>query len=72
MSNVAFASASDLKEQKPSVIELASGVYGYISDFDPNSGFAVTTAGVLSVDTRATPMGGPLDFGAITYGRISR
>ena len=50
-----FASASDLKEQRPRVQELASGVYGYISDFDPNAGFIVGDDHVVAIDTRPTP-----------------
>lgn len=55
MSTVTFASAADQTEQRPRIVELARGIYGYISDFDPNCGFAVTDQGVLSIDTRATP-----------------
>ncbi|MGA9915951.1 MAG: MBL fold metallo-hydrolase, partial [Paraburkholderia sp.] len=50
-----FASASDLLEQKPRLVELASNVYGYISEFDPNCGFIVGDDSVLAIDTRATP-----------------
>lgn len=50
-----FASASDLKEQKPQVQELAAGVYGYISEFDPNCGFVVGDDYVVAIDTRPTP-----------------
>lgn len=52
---VSFASASDTREQKPQVRELAPGVYGYISDFDPNCGFIVGDDHVVVVDTRPTP-----------------
>jgi glyoxylase-like metal-dependent hydrolase (beta-lactamase superfamily II) len=50
-----FASASDLKEQRPQVQELAPGVYGYISEFDPNAGFIVGDKYVVAIDTRPTP-----------------
>ncbi len=50
-----FASASDLKEQKPQVQELAPGVFGYISEFDPNCGFVVGDEYVVAIDTRPTP-----------------
>lgn len=50
-----FASASDIREQKPQVRELAPGVYGYISDFDPNCGFIVGDDHVVLIDTRPTP-----------------
>lgn len=52
---VSFASASDTREQKPRVQELARNVYGYISDFDPNCGFIVGDDQVVLVDTRPTP-----------------
>lgn len=50
-----FASANDTQEQKASVLELAKGVYGYVSDYDPNCGFIVGDEGVLVIDCRATP-----------------
>lgn len=50
-----FATASDTREQKPQLHELARGVYGYISDFDPNCGFIVGDEHVVLVDTRPTP-----------------
>lgn len=53
--NVSFASASDTREQKPQVRELAPNVYGYISDFDPNCGFVVAEDHVVLIDTRPTP-----------------
>lgn len=56
MSNtVSFASASDTREQKPQLRELAKDVYGYISDFDPNCGFIVGDEHVVLIDTRPTP-----------------
>lgn len=51
----AFASASDTREQEARLIELARGVYGYVSDYDPNCGFVVGDDAVLVVDARATP-----------------
>jgi glyoxylase-like metal-dependent hydrolase (beta-lactamase superfamily II) len=51
----AFASASDTTEQEARLLELAKGVYGYVSDYDPNCGFVVGDDGVLVVDARATP-----------------
>ena len=50
-----FASAADVKEQRPRVQELASGVYGYLSEFDPNCGFVVGDEHVVAIDTRPTP-----------------
>lgn len=53
--SVSFASASDTREQRPRVVELAANVYGYISDFDPNAGFIVGDEHVIAIDTRPTP-----------------
>ena len=53
--NVSFASASDTREQKPQLRELAPGAFGYISDFDPNCGFVVGDEQVVLIDTRPTP-----------------
>ncbi|MDB5821077.1 MAG: fold metallo-hydrolase [Rhizobacter sp.] len=50
-----FASASDTREQRPQIRELARDVYGYISDFDPNAGFIVGDRHVVAIDTRPTP-----------------
>lgn len=50
-----FASAGDVKEQKPQVQQLAPGVYGYVSEFDPNCGFVVGDDHVVAIDTRPTP-----------------
>ena len=55
MSGTSFASASDLKEQRPQVQQLAPGVFGYISEFDPNCGFVVGDDHVVAIDTRPTP-----------------
>lgn len=55
-STPSFASASDTREQRPRITELADGVYGYISDFDPNCGFIVGDDAVTLIDTRPTPM----------------
>lgn len=51
----AFASVSDIAEQKPKVVELGSGVYGYCSVHDPNCGFIVGDEAVIAIDARATP-----------------
>ena len=51
----AFASASDTREQRPQLRELAPDVFGYISDFDPNCGFVVGEDEVVLIDTRPTP-----------------
>jgi len=52
---ISFASASDTREQKPRLRELAPDVWGYISDFDPNCGFIVGADQVVLIDTRPTP-----------------
>ena len=54
-STTSFASAADTKAQRPQVQELAPGVYGYISEFDPNAGFIVGDEHVVVIDTRPTP-----------------
>ncbi len=51
----AFASTADTQTQPAQVVELAPNVYGYISDYDPNTGFIVGPEGVLAIDCRATP-----------------
>lgn len=50
-----FASQSDRREQRPRIQELAPGVYGYLSEFDPNCGFVVGDDCVVAIDTRPTP-----------------
>jgi hypothetical protein len=67
---ISFASASDTENQKARVVELAAGVYGYISDFDPNCGFIVgddaVLVSILSCDRRrvARCLRGPVCTGA--------
>lgn len=53
--STAFASAGDTADQKASLVEFADGVYGYVSDFDPNVGLVVGDKSCLVIDTRATP-----------------
>jgi glyoxylase-like metal-dependent hydrolase (beta-lactamase superfamily II) len=53
--SLAFASTSDVEQQKVQLIELAPGAYGLVSDHDPNCGFVVGADGVLVIDPRATP-----------------
>lgn len=55
MSQPAFASAADEREQSARLVELSPGIYGFVSDYDPNCGFIVGSDGVLVIDTRATP-----------------
>ncbi|TNE47633.1 MAG: MBL fold metallo-hydrolase [Deltaproteobacteria bacterium] len=51
----AFASAGDTQNQRAVLTPLADGVYGYISDFDPNTGVIVGDDACLAIDCRATP-----------------
>jgi glyoxylase-like metal-dependent hydrolase (beta-lactamase superfamily II) len=51
----AFASATDTADQKAKLVEFATDVYGYVSDFDPNVGLIVGDKSCLVIDTRATP-----------------
>lgn len=60
-----FASTDDMTEQVPELVELGPGVFGYISDFDPNAGFIVGDAGVIVIDARATPRMGRAFVSAI-------
>lgn len=50
-----FASSADTEVQRARVVELAEGVFGYISNFDPNTGWIVGPEGCLAIDCRATP-----------------
>jgi len=51
----ASVSSSDRSGDAPEIVELASGIYGYLSRVEANCGFATSDDGVLVVDTRATP-----------------
>lgn len=51
----AFASTSDTQTQKAQLVALAPDTYGYISDFDPNTGVIIGENACLVVDCRATP-----------------
>ncbi|EKF18100.1 MBL fold metallo-hydrolase [Nitratireductor pacificus] len=51
----AFASVTDMAEQKPQAVELGPNVYGYCSAHDPNCGFIVGDEAVIAIDARATP-----------------
>jgi glyoxylase-like metal-dependent hydrolase (beta-lactamase superfamily II) len=53
--STAFASATDTADQKAKLVEFATDVYGYVSDFDPNVGLVVGDDFCLVIDTRATP-----------------
>lgn len=55
MLTTSFASASDVIDQKATLVELARDVWAYASPSDPNCGFVVGDDAVLAVDCRATP-----------------
>jgi glyoxylase-like metal-dependent hydrolase (beta-lactamase superfamily II) len=50
-----FASSADTAVQKPTLTPLAENVYGYISDFDPNTGVILGDDHCMVIDCRATP-----------------
>jgi glyoxylase-like metal-dependent hydrolase (beta-lactamase superfamily II) len=50
-----FASSADTTEQKPTLEELADGVYAYTAQGDPNLGAIVGPESVLCIDALATP-----------------
>jgi glyoxylase-like metal-dependent hydrolase (beta-lactamase superfamily II) len=51
-----FASSADLAEKTATLEELASGVYAYTAQGDPNVGCIVGTDAVLAIEARATPV----------------
>ncbi|MEO8252597.1 MAG: MBL fold metallo-hydrolase [Chloroflexota bacterium] len=56
MSRKPFASSADLAEKTATLEELASGVYAYTAEGDPNVGCIVGTDAVLAIEARATPL----------------
>ncbi|HMA47630.1 MAG TPA: MBL fold metallo-hydrolase [Frankiaceae bacterium] len=56
MSSKPFASSADLAARKPTLEEVADGVYAYTAEGDPNVGCVVGADSVLAVDARATPV----------------
>jgi glyoxylase-like metal-dependent hydrolase (beta-lactamase superfamily II) len=50
-----FASSADTTEQKPTLEELADGVYAYTAQGDPNLGAIIGPDSVICIDARATP-----------------
>ena len=50
-----FASTGDTTEQRSTLEELATGVYAFTAQGDPNVGAVVGPDSVLCVDARATP-----------------
>jgi glyoxylase-like metal-dependent hydrolase (beta-lactamase superfamily II) len=51
-----FASSADLAEKEATLEELASGVYAYTAQGDPNVGCLIGTDGVTAIEARATPL----------------
>jgi glyoxylase-like metal-dependent hydrolase (beta-lactamase superfamily II) len=51
-----FASSADLADKEATLEELASGVYAYTAQGDPNVGCVIGTDGVLAIEARATPV----------------
>ncbi len=56
MSSKPFASASDLEAKSETLEELASGVFAYTAQGDPNVGCIIGTDAVLGIEARATPL----------------
>lgn len=52
----AFASAADMAAKKVRFEKLATGVYAYTAEGDPNTGVIVGDDGVMVIDTQATPV----------------
>lgn len=51
-----FASQADLAEKRATFTELATGVFAYTTEGDPNTGVIVGPDGVMVIDARATPV----------------
>ena len=51
-----FASTADLDEKKITFEEIATDVYAYTAEGDPNSGVIIGEDGVLVMDAQATPV----------------
>jgi glyoxylase-like metal-dependent hydrolase (beta-lactamase superfamily II) len=56
VSHKPFASSTDLAAKEASLEELASGVYAYTAQGDPNVGCVVGTDAILAIEARATPL----------------
>lgn len=50
-----FASQADLEEKQVSFTELATGVYAYTAQGDPNTGIVIGDDSVMVLDAQATP-----------------
>ncbi|HEY7847804.1 MAG TPA: MBL fold metallo-hydrolase [Candidatus Limnocylindria bacterium] len=55
-SNKPFASSADLAAKEATLEELASGVYAYTAQGDPNVGCVIGTDAILAIEARATPI----------------
>jgi glyoxylase-like metal-dependent hydrolase (beta-lactamase superfamily II) len=51
-----FASSTDLEEKQATIEELATGVYAYTAQGDPNVGCVIGTDAILAIEARATPL----------------
>ena len=51
-----FASSADLADKAATLEELASGVYAYTAQGDPNVGCVIGANGILAIEARATPL----------------
>jgi len=51
-----FASSADLAAKEATLEELATGVYAYTAQGDPNVGCVIGTDAILAVEARATPV----------------
>jgi glyoxylase-like metal-dependent hydrolase (beta-lactamase superfamily II) len=56
MSPKPFASSADLAEKEATLEELATGVYAYTAQGDPNVGCVVGEKAILAIEARATPV----------------
>jgi glyoxylase-like metal-dependent hydrolase (beta-lactamase superfamily II) len=51
-----FASSADLAEKEATLEELASGVYAFTAQGDPNVGCVIGTDAIVAIEARATPL----------------
>jgi glyoxylase-like metal-dependent hydrolase (beta-lactamase superfamily II) len=56
VSSKPFASSADLAAKEATLEELASGVYAYTAQGDPNVGCVIGTDAILAIEARATPL----------------
>jgi len=55
MTEKTFASQGDLEQKQVSFTRLADCAYAYTAEGDPNTGIVIGDAGVMVIDTQATP-----------------